>query len=73
MTFTDEPGIYIPGELGIRHEDVLFVTDTGAENMTKWSGSPEEPAVVWSDADQPWRPKALCSPRRVAGRIGWRW
>jgi hypothetical protein len=21
MTFTDEPGIYVPGELGIRHED----------------------------------------------------
>jgi Xaa-Pro dipeptidase len=46
MCFSDEPGIYIPGEMGIRHEDVIFVTEQGAENMTKWSGTPEEPAIV---------------------------
>jgi Xaa-Pro dipeptidase len=47
MTFTDEPGIYIPGELGIRHEDTVAVTDAGCENLVpKWSGTPEEPAVV---------------------------
>jgi Xaa-Pro dipeptidase len=46
MCFSDEPGIYVPGELGIRHEDVVTITENGAENMTRWSGSPEEPAVV---------------------------
>jgi len=46
MCFSDEPGIYIPGELGVRHEDVIFITENGAENMTKWSGTPEEPAVI---------------------------
>jgi Xaa-Pro dipeptidase len=46
MCFSDEPGIYIPGELGVRHEDIIFITETGAENMTKWSGGPEEPAIV---------------------------
>lgn len=46
MCFSDEPGIYVPGETGIRHEDIIFITDDGAENMTKWSGSPEEPAIV---------------------------
>ena len=47
MTFTDEPGIYIPGELGIRHEDTVAVTESGCENLgPKWSGTPEEPAVV---------------------------
>jgi Xaa-Pro dipeptidase len=46
MCFSDEPGIYIPGEMGVRHEDCIFVTETGAENFTKWTGSPEEPAVV---------------------------
>jgi len=45
MCFSDEPGIYIPGEMGIRHEDIIFITDTGAESFTKWTGSPEEPAV----------------------------
>ncbi|MEO5824513.1 MAG: aminopeptidase P family protein [Gemmatimonadales bacterium] len=36
MTFTIEPGIYIPGEaLGVRIEDVILVTATGAENLTK--------------------------------------
>lgn len=46
MCFSDEPGIYIPGEMGVRHEDVMLVTENGAENMTRWSGTPEEPAVV---------------------------
>jgi len=46
MCFTDEPGIYIPGEMGIRHEDVLVIREAGAENMTPWTGSPEDPAVV---------------------------
>ncbi len=36
MTFTIEPGIYIPGEsLGVRIEDVILVTATGSENLTK--------------------------------------
>ena len=35
------------GELGIRHEDTVAVTESGCENLApKWSGSPEEPAVV---------------------------
>jgi Xaa-Pro dipeptidase len=46
MCFSDEPGIYVPGEMGIRHEDIIFITETGAENMTKWSGTPGEPAVA---------------------------
>jgi Xaa-Pro aminopeptidase len=47
MTFTDEPRIYIPGELGIRHEDTVAVTADGCENLCpRWSGTPEEPAVV---------------------------
>ena len=46
MTFTNEPGIYHQGEMGIRHEDVMVVSEGGAENLTKWSGSPEEPALV---------------------------
>jgi hypothetical protein len=27
-------------------EDVIFITEDGAQNMTRWSGTPEEPAVV---------------------------
>jgi Xaa-Pro dipeptidase len=46
MCFSDEPGIYVPGELGIRHEDIIVITETGAENLTKWTGPPEHPAVV---------------------------
>ena len=47
MCFTDEPGIYVRGELGIRHEDTVVVTESGCENLApKWSGTPEEPAVV---------------------------
>jgi Xaa-Pro dipeptidase len=46
MCFSDEPGIYLYGELGIRHEDIIFITEDGADNMTKWPGTPEDPAVV---------------------------
>ncbi len=36
MTFTIEPGIYIPAEeLGVRIEDVILVTETGSENLTR--------------------------------------
>ena len=34
MCFSDEPGIYIYGELGIRHEDTIFIGEAGAENLT---------------------------------------
>lgn len=46
MCFSDEPGIYIPGEIGIRHEDIIHITPGGAENLTAWTKSPEDPAVV---------------------------
>jgi Xaa-Pro dipeptidase len=46
MCFSNEPGIYIPGELGCRLEDIMFVTEGGSDHMTKWPGTPEDPAVV---------------------------
>jgi Xaa-Pro dipeptidase len=46
MCFSNEPGIYIPGELGCRLEDIMYVTEGGADHMTKWPGTPEDPAVV---------------------------
>jgi Xaa-Pro dipeptidase len=37
MCFSIEPGIYIPGKVGVRIEDCYYVTDTGAESFTKTS------------------------------------
>lgn len=31
MTLSNEPGIYIPGELGVRLEDIIVITPNGAE------------------------------------------
>jgi Xaa-Pro dipeptidase len=43
MTFSDEPGIYIRGEFGVRLEDVMHITEEGAELFTPPSPSLEEP------------------------------
>ena len=43
MTFSDEPGIYIGGEFGVRLEDDMHVTGNGAELFTGQSASLEEP------------------------------
>jgi len=43
MTFSDEPGIYIPGEFGVRLEDDMLITETGAELLSPTSPSLETP------------------------------
>jgi Xaa-Pro dipeptidase len=41
--FSDEPGIYIRGEFGIRLEDDMLITEAGAELLTPQSPSLEDP------------------------------
>jgi len=43
MVFSDEPGVYIRGEFGVRLEDDMHITDNGAELFTPQSPSIEEP------------------------------
>lgn len=43
MTFSDEPGIYIRGEFGVRLEDDMHITEAGAELLTPQSSSLEQP------------------------------
>lgn len=43
MTTSDEPGIYIRGEFGVRLEDDMHVTEDGAELFTPQSPSLEDP------------------------------
>ena len=43
MTFSNEPGIYIRGEFGVRLEDDLHITENGAELFTPQSESLERP------------------------------
>jgi Xaa-Pro dipeptidase len=43
MTFSDEPGIYIRGEFGVRLEDDMYITPDGAKLFTPQSESLEKP------------------------------
>jgi Xaa-Pro dipeptidase len=43
MTFSDEPGIYLAGEFGVRLEDDMHITADGAELFTPQSASLEDP------------------------------
>lgn len=43
MTFSDEPGIYLPGEFGVRLEDDMHITEDGADLFTPQSPSLEDP------------------------------
>ncbi len=45
--FSDEPGIYISGEFGLREEDCMYVTDDGARLFTPPSPSLEDPFGNW--------------------------
>jgi Xaa-Pro aminopeptidase len=44
MVLTIEPGLYLPGKLGIRIEDTYRVTETGCEQLT--TGLPADPDAV---------------------------
>jgi Xaa-Pro dipeptidase len=43
MCFSDEPGIYIPGEFGIRLEDCWYMSATGPKLFTALAKSLDEP------------------------------
>lgn len=40
---TDEPGIYIPGKVGVRIEDMALITENGCKNLTK---APKELIII---------------------------
>jgi Xaa-Pro dipeptidase len=43
MCFSDEPGIYIPGEFGIRLEDCWYMTEHGPKLFTPLASSIDQP------------------------------
>jgi len=43
MTLSDEPGVYIKGEFGVRLEDDMHITENGAELFTPQSPSLDDP------------------------------
>lgn len=46
MTFSDEPGIYIPGEFGVRLEDCMYIGAKAAETFTPRCRSIDQPFAL---------------------------
>lgn len=43
MCFSNEPGIYLPGKFGVRHEDCLYMTEEGPKLFTGLTPSIDDP------------------------------
>ncbi len=43
MTFSDEPGLYFPGKFGVRLEDIVQVTGSGADHFGTWQKAIDSP------------------------------
>ncbi len=44
MTLSNEPGIYLLDRFGVRIEDIVAVTDEGADHFGSWQSSLLSPA-----------------------------
>ncbi len=44
MTLSNEPGIYVVGAYGVRIEDIIAVTESGADHFGTWQSSVRSPA-----------------------------
>jgi Xaa-Pro dipeptidase len=44
MTLSDEPGVYVYGSFGVRLEDIVAVTDSGADHFGSWQRDCLSPA-----------------------------
>jgi Xaa-Pro aminopeptidase len=43
MTLSNEPGIYLPGDFGVRLEDIVAVSEGGADHFGTWQRSVRAP------------------------------
>lgn len=43
MCFSNEPGLYLPGQFGVRHEDCIYMTEDGPRLFTPLSSSIDNP------------------------------
>ncbi|MEM1143937.1 MAG: M24 family metallopeptidase [Pseudomonadota bacterium] len=43
MCLSNEPGIYLPGKFGVRHEDCVYITEDGAQLFTGLTPSIDNP------------------------------
>ena len=69
MTFSDEPGVYLPGQWGLRLEDIVMVTEDGGDHFGSWQRA-RRPRLEDTTVPHPWNRRPPAAESMLGGERG---